>query len=93
MQVTELSQFQPGDTAVTIALKIFVDRTASVGTRRYQQAFIWMITSLIPWIPHCEERHEPHTTGGTMVDVGLAVSLGIRSPFSDVLFSFVFRDH
>ena len=34
--------------------------------------------------------HEPHTPGGTMVDVGVAVSPENRSPFSDVFLIFIF---
>ena len=38
---------QPSVRTVTMALEIFVDRTASVRTRRHQRAFIWMTTRAI----------------------------------------------
>ena len=37
-------------------------------------------TAVQLWVPHCEERHEPHPPGGTRVDVGLAVSQRNRGP-------------
>ena len=46
------SQHEPSVTTVMIALGIFVDRTASVGTSGHQRAFFWMtarvIATLVP---------------------------------------------
>ena len=45
--VTARLSVQPSVRTVMMALEIFVDRTASVRTRRHQRAFIWMTTRAI----------------------------------------------